>query len=200
MTGTAGGTVLVVAVVAIAVAQIGLVIVALVVGRRLLAQLVPLLAALTEATAHLQEATDRFGALAEQANETIGAGHHALAQVGAFVGAGRSLIERAVGAALLRRLLPAGLGGVAAAAGGAGTVAAVKTGIDLAIGAWRAVAAHRARRRAEGGPPTGTRAGAAALAQTAATAGAAAVRPRLRAGNVRRLPEQGDLDAPSAAP
>lgn len=192
--GATTAVVLTVAVVAIAIVQLGLLVAGLIAGRRLLAQLVPLLAALTEAVAHLQAATDRIGDLAGQTGETVAAARQAAARVGAIAGSGRSLIEGALGAALLRRVLP----GAGAAASGSG--AAVKAGFDLALHVYRAVAAHRAARHGATGPPPGSVAGAAALAGggVAAAKTEAPTRRGLRTGTIRRLPvPEGGRDAPA---
>jgi len=187
--GETAGTVLVVAVVVIAVAQICISVLAFVAGRRLLAELVPLLTALTEATAHLQEAADHIGALAEHTGATVVQARRAAAQVGAIAGAGRSLVEGALGAAILRRLAPGALGGTAA---GGASAAAVKTAIELVMGLYQTLAARRRQRREEDDPPDGVLEGAEALAQASAAGEPdgrhrRGGRPRMGIGTVRRV-------------
>jgi hypothetical protein len=142
--GGAATTILVTAVVAIAVVQIGLLVLAIVVGGRLLRELAGL-------SAVTNDTLVRVGALAEEATGGIQQARAAASRVGALLGSGRSLLEGALGATVLRRLLSrrggergAGGGGLGLGAlGTAGTVA------EAAIALWRALSGLRRRSPSE---------------------------------------------------
>ncbi len=129
--------ILVTAVVAIAVAQLVFCIVAVVLGLRILREVAALRAAANETMAHVNQ-------LAEEATGGIHQAREAAARVGAVLGSGRSLIENAIGATVLRRLA----GRRSAEAGTWGTI---KTVVDAVATIWRTVASLR-RRAPEAAP------------------------------------------------
>ena len=140
--GGAATTVLVTAVVAIAVVQIGFLVLAIVVGGRLLRELAGL-------SAVTNDTLVRVGALAEEATGGIQQARAAASRASALLGSGRSLLEGALGATVLRRLLSRrggerGGGGLGLGAlGTAGTVA------EAAIALWRALSGLRRRSPSE---------------------------------------------------
>ncbi len=192
MNGTAG-SVLVVAVTLIAVAQIGLFLYVLATGRRLFAKLIPLLEAVTEASRHLQETLDRVGALAEQTGDTVEQARRAARHVGAIAGAGRSLVESALGRAIVRRILPSALGATAPV----GTSPVLRMGVDVALGLYQAWIARKARQKERDAAPAGLLGGAQAMAQTSAAGAPAGAESGhnpsgIRLGTIRRLDNRPD--------
>lgn len=130
MAGGMATTVLVTAVVAIAVAQLLFCIVAVTLVLRILRDISALRLAATETLAHVS-------ALAGEATGGIHDAREAAARVGAVLGTGRSFIENAIGATVLRRLAgrkPSGVGGTL------GTVRSVVEGI---VAIWRAIVSLR---------------------------------------------------------
>lgn len=182
MAGTTG-TLLLVAVAVIALVQVGLLIAALVAGRRLLRELVPLLSALTEAVGHLQTTVDQVGTLVQDTDATVQQARRTAAQVGAIAGAGRSLLEGAIGSAIARRIVP---GVAAAGVASGGTLSAVRTGIQVATALYRVIGRRRQRAR-EMREATG-------ITQAAAAAPGSEGQPpvrRMGIGAVRRVPPEG---------
>jgi hypothetical protein len=124
----------------------------------------------------VEQAAGEVGALAADLRATVGQARRTAEHIGVLAGAGRRVVEGALGAALLRRLLPAaaqrgdGLASVLAELGGQAVAAA-----------WRAMLARR-RSQAQAPRPTAT------------------VRPAVRAGQPRRVDAPPSPDGRVAAP
>lgn len=169
--------ILTVAVGLIAVVQVGLIVIALWAIRRAQVEMAALSNALLTAVQQVEQTAAEVGELTADVRETIGHARQAVANVGAVVGAGRSLIEGALGSALLRRF---GLG--RGRLGGAAAAGVTQALISAAVAVYKAVQARRA------GPPTQAAAGAPAGGRAAAPApGSQAQRTPLRAGWARRI-------------
>lgn len=130
-------TILVTAVVAIAVAQIVFCVLAVVLGVRILREVTTLRVAATETLDHVNE-------LAVEATGGIQQARAAATRVGAVLGSGRSLIENAIGATVLRRL--AGRRG-----GDTGGLGTIKTVVEAVATIWRTIASLR-RQPSEAAP------------------------------------------------
>lgn len=151
----------------LALAQVGVLIVATIAARRLLSELRTVRAEVAASLTALDATVTEVGALAAEARETLDGARRTVRQVGAVLGAGRSLVEGALGAALWRRLL-GGSGGV-----GASGSSAVRVAVDAGMAVMRLVMERRAQRRAQA---------ASAEPEPAPS------RPALRAGAARRIP------------
>ena len=169
--------VLTVAVGLIAVAQIGLLLVAVSAIRRLDAEMGALSGALLAALQRVEQTAKEVGELTADVRETVGNARQAVAHVGAVMGAGRSLVEGALGSALLRRL---GLG--TGRMGGAAAAGVTQAVIAATVAVWKALRARRAV-----SPPAGVDAAAANGAVPVGVPPAAPARAPLRAGRARRL-------------
>ena len=169
---TAAADTLSIAVALMALIQLGWLIVGAVVARRLIAEMAALRATATEAAGKVQRLTERLESLATDASSAVAQARAAAEQLGAVAGAGRSLVQSALGKALWRKLAASPR---LARILGEGTVlspSTVGSAAKLAMGVWRAVAARRrARRRASRPEPQ---------------PGGGAARPLLRTGPVRR--------------
>ena len=166
--------VLTVAVGLIAIAQVGILVVAVSAIRRLDAEVGALSGAMLAALQRVEQTAAEVGDLTADMRETVGHARQAVAHVGAVVGVGRSLVEGALGSAILGRF---GLGRTRA--GGAAAAGAAQAVISAAVAVWKAV---RARRAASPGRTASEAAPTARFTDTA-------VPPRkpLRAGRARRV-------------
>ena len=163
MGGGVATTILVTAVVAIAVAQLLFCIVVVWIGVRVLREIAALREAATETLGHVSE-------LAEEAAGGIHQAREAASRVGAVIGSGRSFIENAVGATVLRRLAGRGAGT------GTGTVATIKTVVEGAVTIWKTIANLRRPPQeaagAEAPPPAAHRPGGRTRPRTVPASGA----------------------------
>ncbi len=175
---TAAADTLSIAVALMALIQLAWLIVGAIVARRLMGEMTALRTAAAEASAKVQQLTERLESLAADAGGAVAQARAAAEQLGAVAGAGRRLVESALGKALWRKL--ASNPRLARVLGGSGALSptTVASAAKLAVGVWRAVAARRKARRGARPEPT---------------PGSAAARPVLRTGPVRRA------DAPPAA-
>ena len=169
---TAAADTLSIAVALMALVQLAWLIVGAMVARRLIGEMAALRATATEAAGKVQQLAERLESLTADASGAIAQARAAAEQLGAVAGAGRSLVESALGKALWRKL--AASPRLARILGG-GTVlspSTVGSAAKLALGVWRAVAARRKARRLAVRPES--------------KPGTATARPILRAGPVRR--------------
>lgn len=170
--------VLTVAVGLIAITQVGLLLVAVSAIRRLDAEMGTLSGAVLATLHRVEQTAAEVGELTADVRDTVGHARQAVAHVGAVVGAGRSLVEGALGSALLRRL---GLG--TGRVGGATAAGVTQAVISAGVAIWRALRARRVASPVAGADAAATN-GAVPAGPPAASA---PERAPLRAGRARRL-------------